>query len=90
MTIESEYQRAKATLRHINSKITPEARERCAAHTLADQLAQLRTIHAVELAVLQKRQSQDQSDVETAFMADASWSGQHARLNPKGWEQTDA
>ncbi len=90
MNLDTDYQKAKIALRHINSKITPEARERCAAHTLADQLAQLRTIHSVELAVLQKRQSQDQSDVETAFMADASWSGQHARLNPKGWETPDA
>ncbi len=72
------------------SKITPEAKDRCAAHTLAEQLAQLRTIHAVELALLHKRQSQDQTDIETAFEADKSWSGQHARLNPKGWEKPDA
>lgn len=67
------------------SKITPEAKDRCASHTLAEQLEQLRTIHAVELALLQKRQSQDQDDIETAFEADKSWSGQHARLN-KGWD----
>jgi len=86
MTLETDYQKAKRALRHINSKITPEAKERCAAHTLAEQLEQLRTIHAVELALMQKRHSQDQDDILTAFEADASWSGQHARLNPKGWD----
>jgi hypothetical protein len=68
MTLESDYMKAKATLRHINSKITPQARERCAAHTLAEQLAQLRAALA------------DQDDIVTALDADKSWSAQHARL----------
>ena len=69
------------------TKITPQAAQRCAAHTLADQLADLRAIHSVELAIMLKRQDQDQADIVTAFEADASWSGQHARLtNPKGWD----
>lgn len=49
-------------------------------HTLHDQLAQLATIHNVELALIKKRQSQDQADIETAFAADAAWSGQYERL----------
>lgn len=70
-------------------KTTPEASERCAAHTLAEQLEQLRTIHAVELARLRVHQQHDMDDINTAFEADTSWSGQHARLsNPKGWEPT--
>ncbi len=44
-----------------------------AAHTLSAQLAQIRTIHAVERALLQKRQSQDQDDIVTAFEADKEW-----------------
>ncbi|MBP8285386.1 MAG: hypothetical protein KAX57_00950 [Rhodoferax sp.] len=55
------------------SKITPEANKRCTAHTLADQLAVLRSIHAVELAIMHKRQDQDQADVVTAFEADKAW-----------------
>ena len=67
------------------SKITPGATQRCAAHTLADQLATLKAIHALELAIMQKRQDQDQADVVTAFEADKAWDGQHARLG-KGWD----
>ena len=52
--------------------ITPAAQQRCIAHTLADQLAQLRSIHAVELALARKRwdQSHDQDDINTAFAGD--------------------
>ncbi len=54
-------------------------------HTLQDQLA------AQLDALLQRKrdQSNDQTDVETAFQADASWSGQHERLtarSTKGWD----
>lgn len=54
-----------------------------ATHTLPEQLALLRATHAVELALLQKRQSQDQCDILTAFDADTAWS--HARTG-KGWD----
>jgi len=67
------------------SKITQETAQRCTAHTLADQLADLRAIHAVEMAIMLKRQNHDQDDVVTAFEADSAWSGQHARLS-KGWD----
>jgi hypothetical protein len=63
------------------SKITTEAKARCAAHTLQEQLDQLRAIHAVEVAILNKRQSHDMHDVEQMLEGDdTSWSGQHARL----------
>lgn len=61
-------------------KITDEAKKRCIEHTLQAQLAQ----HADQL---RREQAHDQSDIEVAFEADKSWSGQHARLNnPKGFE----
>ncbi len=63
------------------SKITPEARERCAAHTLKEQLEQLRAIHVVELAKLRVHQKHDLDDVEKMLDADMAWSGQHLRLN---------
>ena len=52
--------------------ITPAAQQRCAAHSLQEQLAQLRSIHAVELALAKKRwdQSHDQDDINTAFAGD--------------------
>lgn len=61
------------------SKVTPEACERCAAHTLQDQLIE----HLEDL--LQARQARlngasDRADVDTALDADKSWSGQHKRL----------
>jgi hypothetical protein len=63
------------------SKITQEAKARCAAHSMQDQLEQLRAIHAVEVAILNKRQSHDMHDVEQMLEGDdTSWSGQHARL----------
>jgi hypothetical protein len=63
------------------SKITQETKARCAAHTLSEQLEQLRAIHAVEVAILNKRQSRDMHDVEQMLEGDdTSWSGQHARL----------
>jgi len=62
------------------SKITPEAKARCTAHTLAEQLKQLRLIHDVEVAALAVRQQHDMQDVDLALEADMAWSGQHARL----------
>jgi len=86
MTFDQDYLRAKSALRAINSsKITPAAAARCAAHTLADQLVQLRTIHAVELALLHKRQDQDQSDIVAAFDADQLPPPARNR-NAKGWD----
>jgi len=59
------------------NKITPEAKERIAAHTLQDQLI----AHVEELLLAQRQEKEhDQSDINTAFAADTSWSGQHARL----------
>lgn len=59
------------------NKITPEAKERIAAHTLQDQLI----AHVEELLRNKRReQEHDQADIVTAFEADTSWSGQHARL----------
>ena len=69
------------------NKITPEA------HTLQDQLI----AHVEELLLAQRQEKEhDQSGINTAFAADTSWSGQHARLanpdirnrtsNPKGFE----
>ncbi len=70
------------------TKITQDAKDRCAAHTLQEQLEQLKAMHDLERLLLQHRQSQDQADIEAAFCADKSWSGQHARLsNTRGFEQ---
>ena len=59
------------------NKITQESRDRIAAHTLQDQL-----IANVEemLAERRREKEHDQADINTAFSADTSWSGQHARL----------
>jgi len=62
------------------SKITPEAKARCAAHTMSEQLEQMRAIHAVELAKLRVHQKHDMRDLEQQLEADMSWSGNHARL----------
>jgi hypothetical protein len=63
------------------SKITQEAKERRAAHSMQGQLEQLRAIHAVEVAALAVRQKHDMHDVEQMLEGDdTSWSGQHARL----------
>jgi hypothetical protein len=62
------------------SKITPGAKTRCAAHTLAEQLEQLRAVHAVELAALRMRQKHDLLDIEKILEANTAWSAQHARL----------
>lgn len=46
-----------------------------------------------ELAKRKRGQAHDQDDINTAFEADKSWSGQHERLtakNSKGWEPPDA
>lgn len=59
------------------NKITPEAKDRCVAHSLQDQLI----AHVEELLRNKRReQEHDQADIVTAFAADTSWSGQHARL----------
>ena len=70
----------------MKSKITPEATARCAAHTLAEQLAQLRAIHAVEIAALRVHQKHDMREAEQMLDADMAWSGQHARLKIEGGE----
>ena len=66
------------------NKITPEARDRCVAHSLQDQLI----AHVEELLRANRMEKEhDQSDINTAFAADTLWSGQHARLsNSKGFE----
>ena len=82
MTFESDYQRAMRTLRVLNElagKVTTKARHRMAAHTIREQLE----AHLADLR--QEFPQTDQADINTAFAADKSWSGQHARLN-KGWE----
>jgi len=82
MTLEDDYLRATQVLRDLNeltSKVTIKARQRIAAHTLKAQLE----AHLVDL---REEFGGDQADIETAFEADKSWSGQHARLN-KGWEK---
>ncbi len=83
MTLEDDYRHATQTLRALNAldgKVTQQARHRIAAHTLRAQLE-------AHLADLKKEFPQsDQADIATAFDADKSWSGQHARLNPKGWD----
>ena len=59
------------------NKVTPEAKERCVAHSLQDQLI----AHVEEMLSERRREKEhDQSDIVTAFQADTSWSGQHARL----------
>ena len=59
------------------NKITQESRDRIAAHTLQDQLI----AHVEEMLSERRREkAHDQSDITTAFAADNSWSGQHARL----------
>lgn len=57
-----------------DNKVTLAAKERCAAHSLQEQLQAMR---AVELALLEKRAkilrmeiAADQSDIETAFQCD--------------------
>lgn len=56
-------------------------------HTLADQLRLMRDTHELELLLVKKRQSQDQDDIETAFAADAAWSGQYERLKKEPHER---
>lgn len=59
------------------NKVTQEAKERIAAHTLQDQLI----AHVEEMLSERRREKErDQSDITTAFAADTSWSGQHERL----------
>ena len=59
------------------NKITPEAKDRCFAHSLQDQLI----AHVEELLRIQRQEkAHDQADIVAAFAADNSWSGQHARL----------
>lgn len=83
MTLEDDYLDAKKHLQAMNAladKITAKARHRIAARNLREQLA-------AHLEALRKEfPPSDQTDVDTAFDADKSWSGQHARLNPKGWD----
>jgi len=83
-TIAMQYLRAKLILRdmrRVESKITEKARHRMAAHTIAEQLE----AHAEELR--KEFRVADQDDIDTAFAADKSWSGQRARLSrPKGWD----
>jgi hypothetical protein len=67
----------------MKSKITPEAAKRCAAHTMAEQLEQMRAIHAVELAKLRVHQKHDMREIDQALEADMAWSSQHARLTMK-------
>ena len=64
----------------MTSKITPEAKARCAAHTLQEQLAQLKAVHTVETAILKRCQSHDMAEVELALEADRFWGGHHTRL----------
>ena len=64
----------------MSSKITPEARARCEAHTLQDQLTKVKSIHAVETALLQVHQRHDMQEVEQALEADRFWGGNYARL----------
>ncbi len=79
-----QYLRAKLLLRdlrNVESKITEKARHRMAAHSIAAQLE----AHAEELR--KEFRVADQDDIDTAFAADRSWSGQRARLsNSKGWD----
>jgi hypothetical protein len=82
MTLEDDYLHATRTLRELNSldsKVTAQARHRMAAHTIRAQLE-------AHLSDLHDEFGNDQSDIATAFAADKSWSGQHARLHPKGWD----
>jgi len=66
--------------KNMTSKLTPEARTRCAAHTLAEQLEQLRQMHAVETLRLKISQAHDMKEIDQMLEADMSWSGNHARL----------
>jgi len=58
----------------MTSKITPEAKARCAAHTMQEQLEQMRSTYVVE-------QRHDMREIDQMLSADdMAWSGQHARL----------
>lgn len=60
-------------------KITPQARQRCAAHTLQEQLEQVR--EAERQAEYRRRNGVgDQADITAMLEADAAWGGHHARL----------
>jgi hypothetical protein len=61
------------------SKIIPESRSRCAAHTLAEQLQQVRDSEQMA-AYRQRNGANDQTDITAMLEADMAWSGQHARL----------
>jgi len=68
----------------VDSKITPEARQRLIETPSAQEL---RAMRELSLLILQKKVSKlkqaldnDQSDISTAFAADRL-------LNTKGWEQ---
>ncbi len=78
----------------IDSKITPEAAKRCAAHSLQEQLEQYRAMQAVELAIARKRfKSHDQDDIQTAFEGDNEYpaftSDEIRRAEEKGKELSD-
>ena len=61
------------------SKITQAAKDRCAAHTLQEQLQQLR--EQEQKAEYRRRNGgNDQSDIATAFDGDTAWGGHHTRL----------
>lgn len=68
---------------------TDDARERLRKEPPAQVL---RSMRELEILLLQRKVDKlktaldrDQSDIDLAFQADESWSGQHARLN-KGFE----
>ena len=63
----------------MTSKITSAAKARCVAHTLAEQLQQVRD--SEQMAEFRRRNGgNDQTDIATAFDADAAWGGHHTRL----------
>ncbi len=63
----------------MTSKITQQARQRCAAHTLQEQLEQVREAERQD-EYRRRNGANDQNDITAMLEADMAWSGQHARL----------
>jgi len=78
MSFTEDYKRARQALRHLNEagqKITFDARQRMAAHSIREQLK----MHCKALEDEFGHQIPDQADVDFAM--------RHEANNPKGWDR---
>lgn len=72
MSATEDYKRARLMLRHLNeqsSKVTMNARQRIAAHSIREQLQ----MHCQELEREFGKRIPDQSDIDFALQNDKGW-----------------